>query len=74
MRIDRDSPVPYYEQLAAILRDLIRSGQLTGRLPSWQDLAAEYDVADSTVRHSITILREEGLLVTRGGKGTFVAR
>ena len=74
MKIDRDSPVPYYEQLAAILRDLIQAGKLAGRLPSWQDLAAEYDIADSTVRHAISILREEGLVVTRGGKGTFVAR
>ena len=73
-RIDRDDPEPFYLQLAAILRERIRRGELTGRLPSWTDLANDYEVGDSTVRHAVAILRDEGLVVTRAAKGTYVAR
>lgn len=72
--VDRDDPEPFYLQLAAILRARIGRGDLSGRLPSWVDLAADFDVGDSTVRHAIAVLRDEGLVVTRGGKGTYVAR
>jgi DNA-binding GntR family transcriptional regulator len=33
----------------------------------------EYGVAYMTVRHGMEVLRERGLVITRQGRGTFVA-
>ncbi len=53
----------------------IAAGELTPgqRLPSYGDLAREYDVGLSTIRGAMLILRERGLIVGMPGKGTFVA-
>jgi GntR family transcriptional regulator len=34
----------------------------------------EYGVAYQTVRHAMKVLRERGLIITRQGRGTLVAR
>jgi len=41
-------------------------------LPSESYLQQEYGVSRGTVRMAIGILRDEGLVVTIGGRGTFV--
>lgn len=73
--IDRTLPVPPSQQLAAILRSQIESGELAPRmrLPSILDLAAQYELAGVTVRKALDILKDEGLLVAVSGMGTFVA-
>jgi GntR family transcriptional regulator len=69
------NPTPLYVQLADILREMITSGELEPRspLPSESYLQEEQGVARGTARMAIRILREEGLVVTIGGRGTFVA-
>jgi GntR family transcriptional regulator len=69
------NPTPLYVQLAGILREMITSGELEPRspLPSESYLQQEQGVARGTVRTAVRILREEGLVVTIGGRGTFVA-
>ena len=52
----------------------IETGEITHRLPSERDLAEEYGVAYQTVRHAMKLLRERGLIITRQGRGTFVAQ
>lgn len=69
--IDRSAGQPPWVQLAAILRRRITSGELDGRLPSEKTLGQEYDVAMGTVRKAIAALREEGLVRTEHGWGTF---
>jgi GntR family transcriptional regulator len=68
------NPQPLYVQLAAILRDMISSGELEPRapLPSESYLQQEQGVSRGTVRMAVGILRDEGLVVTIGGRGTFV--
>ena len=68
------NPTPLYTQLADILREMIASGELEPRspLPSESYLQQEHGVARGTVRTAIGILRNEGLVVTIGGRGTFV--
>jgi DNA-binding GntR family transcriptional regulator len=68
------NPIPLYTQLADILREMITSGELEPRspLPSESYLQQEHGVARGTVRTAIGILRNEGLVVTIGGRGTFV--
>lgn len=74
MVLDRNSPDPLYVQLADTLREQIRSGRLTGKIPALVDLAADYDVSEATVRTAIAVLKEEGVLTTSRGRGTFVSR
>jgi GntR family transcriptional regulator len=68
------NPTPMYTQLADILRELITSGELEPRspLPSESYLQQEHGIARGTVRMAIGILRNEGLVVTISGRGTFV--
>lgn len=75
MTVDHGSPVPAYEQLAAILRTKIAAGEWsTGPLPSVKQLQDTYDVGRDTVLHAITILRDEGLVFTVKRRGTYVAQ
>jgi DNA-binding GntR family transcriptional regulator len=73
--ITRDGPVPPSQQIAAILRERIRSGALPpdSRIPSRIALAGEYGVAPETAAKAIRILRDEGLVVVVAGYGTFVS-
>ncbi|MGH3070422.1 MAG: winged helix-turn-helix domain-containing protein, partial [Streptosporangiaceae bacterium] len=51
-----------------------RAGELEPgqRLPPERDVATEYGVAYNTIRKSMEILRDRGLIVTMHGRGTFV--
>lgn len=62
-----------YLQVADSIADRIAKGEFTVRLPAERDLADEYEVAYQTVRRSMKVLRERGLIITRQGRGTFVA-
>jgi GntR family transcriptional regulator len=72
--LDPDGPVPLYAQLAAVLRAQIAAGELAANrlVPSELTLQQTYDVSRDTVRHALDLLREEGLVVTVRGKGTYV--
>lgn len=65
---------PLNEQIAATLRGQIRAGTLAAgdELPSEATLAAEHHVARGTVRQALTLLRQEGLVISRTGLGWFV--
>ena len=67
-------PTPLYAQLADILRRMITSGELQPRspLPSESYLQQEHGVSRGTVRMAMGVLREEGLVITIAGRGTFV--
>ncbi len=70
--INRDSPDPPWVQLAAILRERIRSGEITNRLPGERALQQEFGLAPVTIRKAIHALRDEGLVRTTPGWGTYV--
>lgn len=72
--IDRDSADPPWVQLAAILRARIASGAITTRLPGERALQQEFDLAPITIRKAIRALRDEGLVETKSGWGTFVVK
>ena len=70
-----DDPRPLAEQLAASVRDAIVSGAApTGmRLPSGSDVAAAVGISLQTVQRAYQILANEGLVVSRVGRGTLIA-
>jgi len=70
--INRDAAEWPYEQVAAILRARIKTGELGPKLPSYMQLASELEVAPMTVQRALRVLKDEGLIYGRPGLGTFV--
>ncbi len=70
----RDDPTPLYAQLAELFRQRIERGvwRDQDRIPSLDELTAEFDVARVTVRQAVAQLSGEGLLRAERGRGTFV--
>ena len=75
MRIDRTDSTSVFEQVAAEIRRAILDGEARPgeRLPPAKDLAAELGVNTNTVLRSLRLLRDEGLLEFRRGRGVTVA-
>jgi DNA-binding transcriptional regulator YhcF (GntR family) len=69
------SRLPESEQLVGALRRRIDAGSLAPgeRLPPVRALADELDLSPNTVAKAYRALEREGVLVTRGRRGTFVA-
>lgn len=74
--IDWDGPVPRYQQLAAILRAQIESGQLPPDRPitSKRTLGEMYGLGPHTVQKAVALLVAEGLVTYVHGKGFYVTR
>jgi DNA-binding GntR family transcriptional regulator len=72
--IDRNSYEPAYAQLANILRRQVAAGVFRpgDQLPSEAMLCQRYQVSPMTVRRTINLLAEEGMVSTAKGRGTFV--
>lgn len=72
--IRRDG-VALHRQVYLILKDrLLNHSDAAGTaLPSEEALCAEFGVARITLRRALTSLREEGLVQSRQGKGSFAA-
>ncbi|MER5648369.1 GntR family transcriptional regulator [Streptosporangium sp. NPDC002524] len=72
--LDRDGPVPLYQQVADILQRHIDEGDLIlgDPVPSEVDLETDYGIARTTARRVTRELRDRGLAHTIQGKGTFV--
>jgi GntR family transcriptional regulator len=72
VKIDNDSPEHPYVQLAGHLRERIRAGEIGPRIPSIMDLADQSGLSAATVKRALGLLRDEGLIYTVRGRGTFV--
>lgn len=73
--LQRDHPVPLYQQLETALRVQIESGLYAEnqRLPSERELVAQFGVSRMTVRQALVALTQKGLIYGRVGKGTFIS-
>jgi GntR family transcriptional regulator len=74
LRVDPESAVPLFEQLAAAIRgDAARGAIRPGeRLPAARDVAESLDINVHTVLRAYQLLREEGLIDLRRGRGAVV--
>jgi GntR family transcriptional regulator len=75
VKIDRQEQTDLFEQVAAEIRRAIADGEAKPgeRLPPARDLAAVLGVNTNTVLRSLRLLRDEGLLEFRRGRGVTVA-
>jgi GntR family transcriptional regulator len=75
-RVDPIAPVPPYRQIAEIVRRRIDSGKYRPdtRIPTESELVEEFEVARTTARRAVAVLREEGLVYTVPNRGSYVAR
>jgi GntR family transcriptional regulator len=73
--IQKNSPIPYYQQLADLLRNEIRTNQPGSggsyALPSENELAELHGITRTTVRHALDVLEREGRIYRIKGKGAF---
>jgi GntR family transcriptional regulator len=74
MRVDPLDPMPLHEQVAAEIRRAVADGECGPgeRMPPAKDLAAVLGVNSNTVLRALRILRDEGLLEFRRGRGVTV--
>lgn len=74
-RVYERSPVPLYIQVASVMRRRLERGEWHpgAKIPTLVELEREFQVARVTVRQAVDILRDEGLLRSQQGRGTFAA-
>jgi GntR family transcriptional regulator len=67
--------IPRYLRIADALRRRLAAGNAGGaaRLPSEPALAAEFQVSRETLREALALLRDEGLIYSLVGRGTFAS-
>ena len=74
--VERGTAVPPSRQIADVLRGRITTGQYPpgSALPSILALAQEFKVTTNTVRKALRILKDEALIESVSGYGTFVRK
>ena len=72
----KDRSVPFYYQIVKLLRRMIEQGELTPgeKLPTEMELSKSFGVSRVTLRQALSILKSDGLLNSKHGNGTFVAK
>lgn len=73
--ISNNSSIPIYEQIKENIRNQILNGELKEdeMLPSIRSLAKDIRISVMTIKKAYDELEEEGYIITRQGKGSFVA-
>ena len=75
VKVDRSEALALHDQVAAEIRRAIAAGEASPgeRLPPAKDLAAVLGVNANTVFRALRLLRDEGLLEFKRGRGVTVA-
>ncbi|MDY6845672.1 MAG: GntR family transcriptional regulator [Chloroflexota bacterium] len=72
--LNRHNPTPLYQQLAEIITKRIEAGQYkqNDKLPSENELMETYGISRHVIRQTLNTLRQQGLIHTEHGMGSFV--
>ncbi len=74
VKLNKSSFTPLYHQIEQALRRQIEQGELPpGQAISERELSEKLKVSRMTARQALSALREDGLIYTERGRGTFVA-
>ena len=75
-KIDKSTPIPLYFQLKTILLNDIKDNcfAVGDAIPTESELVEFYHISRSTVRQAISELVQEGWLIRKASKGTFVTK
>lgn len=67
---------PLYLDIAGYIRDAILTGnhEIGDKIPGEYSLMKQYNVGRETIRRALQLLVNEGFLLRRPGKGTFICR
>jgi GntR family transcriptional regulator len=76
LHVDTSSRLPIYQQLVQQIREAIARGELKPDegLPSVRQLSRDLVVNPNTVARAYTELERAGLLISRPGRGIYVAQ
>jgi len=74
--IDKSSVIPIYYQLMQHMKRQIKSGAWKDgdMIPSERELCELFDISRMTVRQAVDALKNEGILYSRRGVGTFIGK
>ncbi|MFC9245193.1 GntR family transcriptional regulator [Streptomyces sp. NPDC057136] len=72
---DKPDRRPPYQHAADAIRREIKAGRFKPgeQLPSYKELQERFNIASMTARSALGVLRDEGLVYTVQGRGSFVA-
>ena len=75
IKINKNIPMPLYQQILNEIRTRIASGEWPAdtQIPTEAELEVKLQVSRVTVRQALSAAVEEGLIVRTAGKGTFVS-
>lgn len=73
-KVDRNSPMPVYQQIAADIASRISQEEwcIGDKIPSENELTDEYSASRVTIRQALAKLEDEGLIEKQRGRGAFV--
>jgi len=74
IQYDSADPLPAFEQIRSQVAGQILTGEISvgTRLPPVRRLAADLGIAPGTVARAYSLLETDGLIETRGSRGTYV--
>jgi GntR family transcriptional regulator len=74
IQYDSADPLPAFEQIRSQVAGQILTGEIPvgTRLPPVRQLAADLGIAPGTVARAYTLLETDGLIESRGPRGTYV--
>ncbi|MQA13980.1 MAG: UTRA domain-containing protein [Pseudonocardiaceae bacterium] len=73
-QLDRSSPLPLWAQLHGDLERRLGVGAFDTRFPSEHELVDDYQVSRHTVRDALRRLRQDGVVDSARGRGTWVRK
>ena len=76
VKLDRHSSIPLHQQLGDLLMEKITSGSLSAgeKLPSETELMNTFHISRHVIRQTVNNLRQQGLIYTEHGVGSFVSQ